>query len=64
MTISRALVTLAERGVVAEQEEKNNLKASYQRFLSEKDPSKKDAAGRDLIRSIFGDEAIAEDSVF
>ena len=64
LTISRALVTLAERGVVAEQEEKNNLKASYQRFLSEKDPSKKDAAGRDLIRSIFGDEAIAEDSVF
>jgi hypothetical protein len=63
LTISRALVSLAERGVRAEREEKNSLKASYQRFLGEKDPAKKDAAGRDLIRSIFGDEAIAEDSV-
>lgn len=63
LTISRALVSLAERGVRAEQEEKSNLKASYQRFLEEKDPTKKDAAGRDLIRSIFGNEAIAEDSV-
>jgi len=64
LTISRALVTLAERGVRAEQDEKKSLKASYQRFLEERDPTKKDEAGSDLIRSIFGDEAIAEDSVF
>jgi len=42
---------------------KGSLSAFYQRFLKEKDPAKKDLAGRDLIRSIFGDEAIAEDSV-
>ena len=64
LTMSRAIVSLAERGVRAEQEEKNRLKASYRRFLAEKDPARKDVAGRDLIRSIFGDEAIAEDSVF
>lgn len=63
LTISRALVSLAERGIQAEQEKKETLKASYRRFLKEKDPKQKDAAGRDLIRTIFGDSAIAEDSV-
>jgi hypothetical protein len=34
LTISRALVTLAERGVQAEREAKENLKAAYRRFLN------------------------------
>lgn len=63
LTMSRALVALAERGVRAEAEAKAQLKASFNRFISESDQSMKDEAGRDLIRSIFGDDAIAEDPV-
>ena len=61
LTISRALVTLAERGVRAEQDAKQHLKTTYRRFLKEQEPSKKEEAGRDLIRAIFGKGAIAED---
>ena len=62
--MSRALVALAERGVQAEAEAKRQLKSAYRRFLAERDPARKDAAGRDLIRAIFGKDAVAEDSVF
>lgn len=61
--MSRALVALAERGVRAEAEAKENLKASYHRFLDESDPTRKNEAGKDLIRAIFGKDAIAEDSI-
>lgn len=63
VTMSRALVALAERGVRAEAEAKENLKASYQRFLAEIDPARKNEAGKDMIRAIFGKDAIAEDSI-
>lgn len=63
LTMSRALVALAERGVRAEAEAKEQLKASYNRFVAENDPALKNEAGKDLIRAIFGTEAIAEDSV-
>jgi len=63
LTISRALVALAERGVRAEADAKTQLKASYRRFIEEKDPTLKNDAGHDLIRSIFGTDSIAEDSV-
>ena len=63
VTASRALVALAERGVRAEAEAKAQLKASYRRFIEEQDPAVKNEAGRDLIRSIFGTDSIAEDSV-
>jgi len=63
LTISRALVTLAERGVRAEQDAKENLNAAYRRFLKEQEPSKKEEAGRDLLRAIFGKDAIAEDPI-
>jgi hypothetical protein len=63
LTISRALVTLAERGVRAEQDSKENLKTAYRKFLTEKEPSRKDEAGRDLIRAVFGKDAIAEDPI-
>jgi hypothetical protein len=63
VTMSHALVALAERGVRAEAEAKEQLKASFNRFLSENDPARKNEAGRDLIRSIFGKDSIAEDSI-
>lgn len=62
LTISRALVVLAERGVRAEADAKEQLKASYLRFIDEKEPALKNQAGVDLIRSIFGTDAIAENS--
>lgn len=63
LTISRALVTLAERGVRAEREAKAELNSAYRAFLREKDPPRKDEAGKQLIRAIFGKDAIAEDSI-
>jgi hypothetical protein len=63
LTMSRALVSLAERGVRAEAEAKEQLKSSYDRFLAENNPVRKNAAGKDLIRAIFGKDAIAEDSI-
>lgn len=63
LTMSRAIVALAERGVRAEAEAKEQLKASYNPFLAENDPAKKNEAGKDLIRAIFATDAIAEDTV-
>jgi hypothetical protein len=63
VTMSRALVALAERGVRAEAEAKEQLKSAYNRFLAESDPARKNEAGKDLIRTIFGKDAIAEDSI-
>lgn len=63
LTMSRALVALAERGVRAELDAPKTLKTAYQRFLKEQDPARKKEAGKQLIRAIFGAEAIAEDSV-
>jgi CopG antitoxin of type II toxin-antitoxin system len=63
LTMSRAIVALAERGVRAEAEAKEQLKSSYDRFLAENDPARKNEAGKDLIRSIFGKNAIADDSI-
>lgn len=63
LTMSRALVALAERGVRAEVEARENLKATYRRFMKEQEPARKEEAGKDLIRAIFGKDAIAEDSL-
>src|SRR6202011_499900 len=46
LTISRALGTLAERGVRAEQDAKENVKAAYRSFLNEQEPSKKEKPDR------------------
>jgi hypothetical protein len=62
--MSRALVVLAQRGVEAEAAARKNLNATYRRFMAESDPERKGAAGKELIRSIFGKDAIAEDSIF
>jgi hypothetical protein len=63
LTISRALIALAERGIRAESDAKETLKAAYQRFMKEQEPARKDEAGRDLIQAIFGKDSIAEDSL-
>lgn len=63
VTVSRALVDLAERGVRAEAEAKQQLKAAYRNFVQQADPERKNEAGRDLIRAIFGKDSMAEDSV-
>src|ERR1700686_917572 len=57
LTISQALVTLAEQGVRAEKDAKENLNFAYRRFLKEQKPSRKEEAGKDLIRAIFGRDA-------
>lgn len=63
LTMSRALVVLAQRGVEAEATALANLNASYRRFIAETDPERKNEAGKDLIRAVFGEDAIAEDPV-
>ena len=63
LTMSRALVSLAEQGVRAEAMARDNLKSAYERFLHEQEPLRKNEAGRDLIKAIFGKDSLAEDSV-
>jgi DNA-directed RNA polymerase subunit F len=63
VTISRALVTLAERGVEAEAAARAKLTATYEQFMAEADPARKSEVGEDLIRAIFGRAAMAEDSL-
>ena len=61
LTMSRALVALAQRGVEAEAAARANLNTTYRRFMAEADPERKNEAGKDLIRAVFGKDAIAED---
>ena len=63
LTMSRALVELAQRGVEAEAAARDELNATYRRFMSEADPERKDEAGKELIRAVFGKDALAEDSI-
>jgi hypothetical protein len=63
VTMSRALVALAETGVRAEVEAKKKLKVAYERFMEEREPTRKEEAGKDLIRAVFGKDAIADDTV-
>jgi hypothetical protein len=63
LTMSRALVALAQRGVEAEAAARDTLNATYRRFMSEANPERKGEAGKDLIRAMFGKDASAEDSI-
>jgi hypothetical protein len=63
LTVSRALVVLAEKGVQAEADARKGLDIAYDRFIAETDSDRKNDAGKDLIRAIFGRDAIAEDSI-
>jgi hypothetical protein len=57
------LIELAETGMRAEGDAKKDLKAAHRRFMTERDPARKNEAGKDLVRTIFGANAIAEDPV-
>jgi hypothetical protein len=61
VTMSRALVTLAEQGVEAEAAERARLAAVYEQFIRTEDPARKNEFGQELIQAIFGKAAIAED---
>lgn len=63
VTMSRALVTLAEQGVEAEAAERARLAAAYEQFMSAEDPAKRNEVGQELIQAIFGKASIAEDPV-
>ncbi len=63
LTLALALVALAERGVQADLDARAKLDTAYAKFVAEPDQSRKDAAGMELIRSIFGADAIAENPV-
>ncbi len=63
LTMSRALVVLAQRGVEAEAASRDHLNTTYRRFMAEDDPQRKGEAGQDLIRAIFGENAIADDPI-
>ena len=63
LTVSRAVASLVARGVQAEQNERESLDAAYSRFMNESDPQHREDAGKDLIRAVFGRDAIAEDPV-
>ncbi|SRR5260370_1655597 len=63
LTMSRALVELAQRGVEVESAAREHLNTTYRRFMTEKNPKRKGEAGTDLIRAIFGKDALAEDSI-
>ena len=49
VTMSRALVDLAERGVRAEADAKEQLKVSYRRFIEENEPAQKNEAERPML---------------
>ena len=62
LSMSRPLVVL-QYGLEAESAARENLNRSYRRFIAESDPRRKDEAGKDLIRAVFGKDAIAENSI-
>jgi hypothetical protein len=47
----------------ADADAREQLSAAYRWFIEENDPAQKRTAGDDLIRAIFGQDAIAADSV-
>jgi hypothetical protein len=60
-SIARAIVFLAQCGAEAQRKAEAGLQGSYRRFMSEEDPEKRSQAGDDLMRSIFGADAVAKD---
>ncbi len=63
LTVSRALVLLAQRGLDAESAARTQLNGTYRRFMAEADLDRKGEGGKDLIRAIFGRSALAEDLI-
>ena len=64
LTVSRALVSLAERGIQADRDAQKSLQTAHENFLKAQERGKKEQAGKALVSAIFGSDAIAEDSLF
>jgi hypothetical protein len=62
-TPRRAYKPLMRLGVDAAAAARENLNATYRRFMSGRDPERKSEAGKKLIRAVFGKDVVAEDSV-
>jgi hypothetical protein len=56
-------MNMAERGVRVKRNANEVLRSTYRKFVTEKGPSKKEEAGKKLIRVVFGKDAIAEDPI-
>ena len=56
-------MALAERGVQAGAEAQRCLRSAYRGYLAESEPARKSETGKTLIRTIFGKDAIAADSL-
>lgn len=63
LLLTDAMSIQRKPAVRAEPAPSAQLKAAFNRFICESDTSAKNQAGRDLISSSFGDDAIAEDPV-
>jgi hypothetical protein len=63
VTVGRALVEFAMKLIEAEAEAEDALTSSYRRFMAANDVATKDAGGKDLVRSIFGRDSIADDPI-
>ena len=61
--MSRALVSLAEQGVQARRDRRQQILSAYGRLVSEQNPQAIEQAGEDLMESIFGKNAFAKDPV-
>ena len=55
---SQAVILLARLGAKAQKVAAQKLKSSHAAFMNESDPRKRDQLGDEMIRSIFGPEAI------
>jgi len=60
--MSMPVRTKPQRGIQADLNAKETLKAAYKLFMNEKKPGSKNEAGKELVRAIFGTDAIAEDT--
>ena len=63
VTIPAPLAALAERGLHAKIDAKESLTRAHRRFMDENEPARKNDAGKDPVRAIFGKDAIAGDRV-
>jgi hypothetical protein len=57
------VILLEVKRAEAEAAAQARLSAAYEGFLSERDSAKKNEAGKELIKAIFGSDAVAEDPI-
>jgi hypothetical protein len=60
-SVRQSVAIPVQLAVEVERVARANLGATYRRFMTEADPERKNEAGKDLIRAIFGKDASAGD---